>query len=185
LCIIKRLTTNPASVDLGLKRSLIVDEHIYIGDSGLTIRDQHVVDLILQMLSHPTHPRGLLALQECSGPFLAELGSKLPHHFAIIAHHGEALLFDRDLFEVVRAEAVFRVFSHEPYRGNSPFFLYSPYCTNISPYVFYSKAIDHFLVYSPEGSAVLLNASDQIVSGLQSMVDLLEESAHITEAQSQ
>ena len=47
----------------GLSRSMITDEHVYIGDSKLTIRDKHVVDLILQTISHPTHPRSILSLK--------------------------------------------------------------------------------------------------------------------------
>jgi len=61
----------------GLKGSMISDEHVFIGDSKLTLRDKHVVDLVLQMLSHPTHPRAVLSLQECNAPFLEEVLSGL------------------------------------------------------------------------------------------------------------
>jgi endonuclease/exonuclease/phosphatase family metal-dependent hydrolase len=229
----------------GLSRSLIVDEHVYIGDSKLTVRDRHVVDLILETLSHPTHPRSILSLQECSKPFLEELRSRLPSHFEMISNHGDAVLLDKRSFELVEAKEVSGIFSDTPYRtlqdikirrlndgemmrlvnvhlpgdptkpgrfefaeylnltfdpalttlamgdmnfdelgmsdamskafqNNSPFSLNSPYPTDISPYVFKSKAIDHFLVYSPKGSAVTLNAPDQIMSELAPLVALLK-----------
>lgn len=229
----------------GLSRSLIADEHVYIGNSKLTVRDRHVVDLILETLSHPTHPRSILSLQECGKPFLEELCSRLPAHLEVISNHGDAVVVDKRRFEIVEAKKVSGIFSDAPYRtlqdikirrlsdgqmmrlinvhlpgdptkpgrfefaeylnltfdpsittlamgdmnfdelgmseamtkafqGNSPFSLNSPYPTDISPYVFKSKAIDHFLVYSPNGSPVTLNAPEQIMSELAPMVALLK-----------
>lgn len=272
----------------GLSRSMIADEHVYIGDSKLTIRDRHIVDLILQMISHPTHPRSVLSLQECSKPFIEELRSRLPAHFEIIANHGEVVLLDRRRFELIEAKEGSGIFSNEPYRtlqdlsirrldngqllrivnahlpgdptkparfefarylsdtfdptlsaiamgdmnfnelemadamqqafeellpqrkeilrsgkvwqdschkwkdssldpvlkdrdcaelpvqNGSPFSLYSPYCTNISPYAFRSKAIDHFLVYSPDASPIVLHSPDQILRGLDRIASLLQ-----------
>ena len=100
----------------GLSRSMIADEHVYIGDSKLTVRDQHVADLILQTISHPTHPRSILSLQECSEPFITELRSRLPAHFEIISNHGEAVLMDRRRFELLEAKAVTGIFSDAPYK---------------------------------------------------------------------
>ncbi len=228
-----------------LSRSLIVDEHVYVRNSKLTMRDQHVVDILLQMISHPTHPRSLLSLQECSPLFIKELRSRLPLHFKIISNHGEAVLLNRHSFELVEAKEVSGIFSEMPkrtfqellirrldhgellrlvnvhlpgspakpgrfefakhladtfdpalttvamgdmnfnelemsdamaqaFQNHSPFFLYSPYCTNISPYLLKSKAIDHFLVYSPEKAPVFLNTPDQIAPGLAPMVELLQ-----------
>ena len=229
----------------GLSRSMIADEHVYIGNSKLTVRDKHVVDLILQTISHPTHPRSILSLQECGKPFIEELRSRLPAHFEMISNHGDAVLLDRRRLEVVEAKEVSGIFTDAPYRtlqditlrrldngeplrlvnvhlpgdptkpgrfefaqylantfdsslttlamgdmnfdelgmadamtqafqNNSPFSLYSPYCTDISPYVFKSKAIDHFLVYSPNQSPVVLSTPDQIMPGLAPMVALLQ-----------
>ena len=62
------------------------------------------------------------------------------------------------------------------FHNHSPFSLYSPYCTNISPYVFKSKAIDHFLVYSPNQSSVVLSTPDEIMPGLAHLVALLQGS---------
>ncbi len=229
----------------GLSRSLIADENVHIGDSKLTIRDRHVVDLILETLTHPTHPRSILSLQECGKPFLKELRSRLPAHFKVISNHGDAVIVDKRRFEIIEAKEVSGIFSEASYRtlqdiqirrldnrqmirlvnvhlpgdptkpgrfefaeylkrtfdpslttfamgdmnfdelemsdamakafqNNSPFSLNSPYPTNISPYVFKSKAIDHFLVYSPKGSSVTLNAPDQIMSELAPIVALLK-----------
>lgn len=229
----------------GLSRSMIVDEHVYIGDSKLTVRDKHIVDLIFQMISHPTMPRSILSLQECGQPFIEELRSRLPDYFEIILHHGDAVLVDRRFFEVIEQSEISGIFKDNPLRtfqditlrrlengqllrfvnlhlpgdptkptrfefaqylantfdpdlttlamgdmnfnelemsdamtqafvDNSPFDLYSPYCTNISPYVFTSKAIDHFLVYSPNQSPVILSAPEEIIPGLDSIAALLQ-----------
>jgi len=73
----------------GLKRSMIVDEHIYIQGTSLTVRDLHIVDMILQMISHATHPKSLIALQECNKAFLKELIARLPLGLEVISHKGE------------------------------------------------------------------------------------------------
>ena len=230
----------------GLSRSQIADEHVYIGNSNLTIRDQHVADLVLQMISHETHPRSLLALQECSEPFLAELRSRLPDSFEIISSYGDAILIDRRRFEILEAKEVAGIFKDTPkrsvqdiqvrridngeilrlvnvhlpgdptkpgrfefaeylnrtfhpgiamialgdmnfnelemdeamsqaFQNDSPFSIYSPYCTNISPYVMRSKAIDHFFVYSPNQPSLSVSSPDQLMPGLAPIVDLLQK----------
>lgn len=231
----------------GLSRSIIADEHVYIADSQLTIRDKHVVDLILQTIQHPTHPRSILALQECSPSFIEELRSQLPADFEIVSHEDNALLLDRRLLDVVSIAAPSDIFTNDPDRtvqnvtirllengqllrlvnahvpgdptkparfefarylaatfdptlstiamgdmnfnelemsdamnqafpDGSPFSLHSPYCTNISPVVFNSKAIDHFLVYRSDGFAVILSQPNEIMSGLEAIVGLLQKS---------
>lgn len=229
----------------GLKRSMIVDEHIYIGDSKLTVRDQHTAALVLEMISHPTHPRSILALQECSKPFLEELRSRLPSHFQILSLYGDSVLIDTKRLELIEAKKISGIFADTPtsafqelslrrldngqqirllnvhlpgdpqkparfefanylshtfdpaattiamgdmnfneiemsdamnlaFDRGSPFSLHSPYCTNISPYVFHSKAIDHFIVHAPDGSPVVLSSPDQLMKGLDPMVSLLQ-----------
>lgn len=229
----------------GLKRSMIADEHVYIGDSKLTLRDQHVATLILQMIAHPSHPKSLLSLQECSEPFLVELKSRLPSHFEIIAHDGNAIVVDRNRFEILNANAIAGVYSADPKRTfqdivvrrlesqekyrllnvhipgdpngparydftsylssthdpslttiamgdmnfnelemsdaitkafeQTPFTLYSPYCTNISvstePNPFTSKAIDHFIV--SKSANVKLHQAEEVLIGLDSTARLL------------
>lgn len=229
----------------GLSRSQIADEHVYIEGSKLTIRDKHVVDLILEAISHPTHPRSILSLQETNAPFIEELRSRLPAQFEIFICHGDALVLDKNRFEVIKNDEVLGIFADSPHRAiqdvtirrldngqhirllnvhlpgdpnqparyefaqylaktfdpslttmamgdmnfnelemadamkkgfpqNNPFSIYSPYCTNISPNLLESKAIDHFIVYSPNGSPVRLNAPEEIMSGVAETVALLE-----------
>lgn len=229
----------------GLSRSMIADEHIYLENSMLTIRDKHVANLILETILHPTHPKAILSLQECSEPFIEELRSQLPSHFEILLSHGEAFLINRQLFEVVSHKTVSGIFSNESYRtvqdvtirrldngqllrlvnahlpgdptkpgrfefagylaetfdpnlttlamgdmnfdelemadamqqafhNSSPFSLCSPYCTNISPVLFNSKAIDHFFIYSPNTSSVVASRPDEIMAGLSDTVALLQ-----------
>lgn len=56
----------------------------------------------------------------------------------------------------------------------SPFTLHSSYCTNIIPFAFTSKVIDHFLVYLPSRIQIELNSPEEVMIGLSPMVDLLE-----------
>ncbi|MBS0625668.1 MAG: hypothetical protein JSS32_06425 [Verrucomicrobia bacterium] len=227
----------------GLSRSMLAKEHVYIGNSKLTVRDQHVAELILQTINHPTHPRSILALQECSEPFLQELRSRLPDHFEVVVSHGEALLVDKRYFEIEEEKEVYGIFTDTPARtvqdvtlrrldngdtlrvvnahlpgdptkpgryefgkylaetfdpkistlalgdmnfneiemgdamrqafsSGSPFSIYSPYCTNITPFDFTTKVIDHFIVYTR--SPVAIHAPDQIMPGLSQTVDLLQ-----------
>lgn len=229
----------------GLSRSMIADEHVYIGDSKLTVRDRHVVDLILGMLEHPSHPKHLLSLQECGEPFLAELQARLPFNYSVVSHDGNAMVVDLLHFEVVEAKSVANVFSNEPERAiqdvilkskdsgeifhlvnghlpgdpskparfefvqylektfdpnittiamgdmnfnelemadalkqtfsdsSQPFSLYSPYCTNISPFAFNSKVIDHFFVHSTKNAVI--HDPNQVMIGLDSTAKLLSK----------
>ncbi len=231
----------------GLSRSMIAKEHVYIGDSNLTLRDVHIADQIMEMISHTTHPRGILSLQECSKAFIKELKSRLPEYFKVVGGHGEAILVDLRQFEIVESKKVVGIFTDAPKRSfqditlrrldngqslrlinihlpgdptkpgpfefaryladtfdpnkttiamgdmnfnelemgdamrqafpiTSPFSINSPYCTNISPNAFNSKAIDHFITYSAEGAPMRLNTPDQIMTGLDPIVSLLQPS---------
>ena len=68
----------------GLSRSQIAQEHIYIDGTKLTVRDLHVIANIQSMLDHPTHPRSVIALQECSEAFIEELRQQLSPHYGIV-----------------------------------------------------------------------------------------------------
>ncbi|MBP9841902.1 MAG: hypothetical protein KBC64_05700 [Simkaniaceae bacterium] len=60
-------------------------------------------------------------------------------------------------------------------RATSPYSMVSPYCTNISPYVFHSKAIDHFFIYNPEGKQARADMDPQdIMSELAPVHALLQ-----------
>ena len=229
----------------GLSHSMIADEHVYIENSKLTIRDRHVVDLILGMLQHPSHPKHILSLQECSEPFLEELKSRLPSHFTVLSEGENAIVIDQSRFEILDAKAVANIFSNQPERtiqdvtlrrknsdetfrlvnvhipgdpskparfeftqylaktfdpnltaiamgdmnfnelemadaiqqdfpnSTQPFSIYSPYCTNVSPYTFYSKAIDHFIIHS--ATKPILLSPNQVMIGLSPIANLLNE----------
>lgn len=234
----------------GLSHSLIAEEHCFV-EKGLTLRDRHVIELVLQMLDHPTHPRALLALQECSPAFIEALSRALPSHFGEISHGELLLLFDRSLFVPLHVTEAKRVFSEADYKvvqdvtlrqvgteeslrlinahlpgnpigparwefahylaehfdpalptiamgdmnfnegemseamdqafGCSPFELYSPYCTNVNPGTFTSKAIDHFFVY---GESATPDRPEEVLPGLEATLTLLEVPQYIQPAAS-
>ncbi len=237
--------------DQGLARSLIAQEHIFIGDSKLTVRDMHNIDLILEMLSHPTHARSVLALQECSTPFLEELQKRLPEPMQIVLDSDRlkrdqnVVLYDTRILQLREQKSVTGVFSEQPerpfqdllfdrldtneplrilnghlpgnpegfardefadylaktesadiatiamgdmnfnelemedalrkaYPGKAPSYtVFSPYCTNIGPYVCISKAIDHFLVKLPASSNFKINTPEEVLAGLSEITQLL------------
>ncbi len=228
----------------GLQKSMLVDEHVYVGKTKLTIRDQHIVRLILEMIHHETHPRSLIALQECGEPFLDELAAHIPSTFSIIAKNGNAVLVDTSRFAIELEEAL-PIFADEKKRtvqnlllkdrdthlllrlvnvhipgdparpgkeeftnylansfdptmttialgdmnfneiemqdaliqsfnGINSFTLYTPYCTNIAPETYYSKAIDHFIVHTASNELeTTLNTPDQVLQTLETTADLL------------
>jgi endonuclease/exonuclease/phosphatase family metal-dependent hydrolase len=225
----------------GLKRSMVGDENRAVDSSGLTVRDQHVVTLILEMLQHPTHPKHLLALQECGDPFLKELTQRLPSRFTLLSIDGNGVVVDQDHFEILDSTRITHIFSDEPKRSfqqltlqrkdskekvriinahlpgdplkparfefarylaqidnpdlltismgdmnfnetemrdalnqaftRRPPTIYSPYRTNISPYTYNSKAIDHFIVRTR--NQVHLHSPEQVMPGLSSTAALL------------
>lgn len=96
----------------GLGRSLIMEEHRRAAiDDGHSQREEHVIQQILSMIDHPTHPRSLLALQECGPLFLGELKDRLPKRFAISysasidARDQNVILYDKTRFTLVRQES--------------------------------------------------------------------------------
>lgn len=99
----------------GLQKSMLADEHTYIGKTKLTIRDQHVIDNVLEMLTHTTHPRSILSLQECGLPFLDELKAKLPTHFSSVAKGGCCVIIDASRFDLIHEEFL-NIFLDEPKR---------------------------------------------------------------------
>lgn len=230
----------------GLKHSLIGEEHIYIEGSKLTLRDEHVTRLIIEMLKHPTHPKSLVALQECNAAFISQLSEKLPLQFALVASDEYALIYDKTKFQIIDNQYHSDIFSDEPQRfvqvvvlqaghqklkiinahlpGNplkparfefakflaksldetmptlalgdmnfnecemrgalflsfgekAPFeHFVPPYCTNISPFKFHSKIIDHFFLYAIKD--VKVNQPDEVLIGLQATASLLSPEAN-------
>ena len=97
----------------GLKRSLIVQEHTHLENSKLTLRDTSVANTICSMMEHPTHPKSIVTLQECSQALLLHLSEIIPTNFTILAHDCNATIFNHDHLALVEAHAVTGIFSHE------------------------------------------------------------------------
>ncbi len=232
----------------GLARSVICDEHIYIENSDLTVRDKHTARLVVEMALNTKSGEDIIALQECNSAFITELKSQLPDHYRIIQSHGEALVLNMNVFDVVFAKTVEGIFSEnrkksvqsatlqnrnsgeilhiinahlpgdplKPARFEFAEYLvklqllhsqeviiamgdmnfnelemkdsfikanseswqqFSPYCTNISPYTFISKDIDHFFVFDKANRMIHLQTNPkQIMSELQDVHALLQGS---------
>ncbi len=230
----------------GLARSIIGDEHIYIDNSELTVRDKHTARLVVEMALYTKSGKDLIALQECNDAFINELKSQLPDHFHIIQSYGEALVLNMNIFDVVDFKSVEGIFSEnrkksiqstalriknsgeilhivnahlpgdplKPARFEFAEYLvkfqqnhdqeviiamgdmnfnelemkqsfenanaelwqqFSPYCTNISPYTFVSKDIDHFFVFDTTYRPIQLETSPkQIMCELQEVHALLQ-----------
>jgi|LakMenEpi03Aug12_release.lakeMendotaPanAssembly.Ray.scaffolds.fasta_scaffold26755_5 hypothetical protein len=74
----------------GLRDSLILNTHVPLSEkSALTVREDMVIEYIMKMLMHSTHPRSVLALQEVGGPLFRELSLQLPDCMRIIPEHGD------------------------------------------------------------------------------------------------
>ncbi len=106
----------------GLSRSLIMQEHIYIDGTGLTIRDLHVIENIKSMLTHPTHPRSVISLQECSQAFIEELQKQLPEEYGIVLSSETPLkdqniaIYDKRVLELDSFQIQKNIFSLQPDR---------------------------------------------------------------------
>lgn len=229
----------------GLSHSMITDLHVYIDDTKLTVRDQVIVSLITDKISDRGHSCSVMSLQECGRPFLKELQARLPKHWELISHGGQAVLIDQTKVQKVSARAIAGVFKAQPKRSfqevvvrrvdngdlirlfnahlpgdpqgparyeftqylaktfdpdlatiamgdmnfneyemadaldkafdsKLSYALYSPYCTNIGPVVFESKAIDHFMVHTPKAAVIEISKPEEVLPGVDDMVRLLK-----------
>lgn len=230
----------------GLSRSMLAQENVLLPNSTLTLREKHTVDQVLEMISHPTQPRSLIALQECGTSFLDNLESRLPPHFKMIlqdekgAKDQNVVLYDTRVF-ALEASQTPRIFSEDKrgfqeltfmrldqgtrlriYNAHLPgdpagpgrfefgayiaesqkdgipsiamgdmnfnelemeealrkmapgsYELLTPYCTNISPNSFVSKAIDHFILLNAESKGQI-SRPEELLIGLEQTVGLLE-----------
>ncbi|MBS0605050.1 MAG: hypothetical protein JSS60_08480 [Verrucomicrobia bacterium] len=108
----------------GLSRSQIAQEHIYIDGTRLTVRDLHVIEMIKSMLAHPTHPRSVVSLQECSPAFIEELQRQLPEEYGVILSSESAakdqniVIYDKRVldYDPARSRIDSGVFSIQPER---------------------------------------------------------------------
>lgn len=81
-----------------------------------TVRDHSVAVIVAQMISHPTHPKSVIALQECSQEFIDTLKHFLPSHFMYVASISKkgnmnVLLFNNQSFEYVNSDSSFNFLS--------------------------------------------------------------------------
>ena len=67
--------------DQGLAGSLITQEDIRIDESQLSIREQHVINELIEMTDKEMH---VICLQECSELFIQNLKVQLPKHMKIV-----------------------------------------------------------------------------------------------------
>lgn len=91
--------------------SLLRDNVPAIGYKPLTLRELMVCQDVLEMLSHPTHPRSLVALQETHPDVQKFLQKTIPSHFQILTPPGQPLsqdlfIYDTDRFDFVSKDAV-------------------------------------------------------------------------------
>ncbi len=90
----------------GLKESLIVSANLPMEDNGpLTLRENLIIDQVLEMIHHPTHPRSLISLQEVDLVFFEELNKKLPANMICVTTFpndladGDIFIYDSTIFE--------------------------------------------------------------------------------------
>lgn len=99
----------------GLSNSLLTQEDIIIKENGLTLRDQHVISSILEMINHESNPKSVLSLQECGEPFLQELQALLPENFKILLSSNSAInqdiiIYDQTKFNLLEKNIDFNAY---------------------------------------------------------------------------
>ncbi|NGX43085.1 MAG: hypothetical protein K940chlam7_01376 [Chlamydiae bacterium] len=92
----------------GLRESLIVSTNIPTEENKtLTVRENLIVDQILEMIDHPKHPRSLIAIQETGLDLFEELKKRLPKHMITVTAYpgglgcGDIFIYDSTIFEWV------------------------------------------------------------------------------------
>lgn len=106
----------------GLVGSTITLEDKALGVDGFTIREQHVIDLILEMLKDPNNSHNVIALQECGQTFLNHLNQSLPAHIQLIytdetAKDQSVFLYDTSRFDCTEVTIKKGIFSDRPERA--------------------------------------------------------------------
>lgn len=96
----------------GLKNSAILTDDVRITeDETLTVREGIVGEMVLEMITHPTHPRSLIALQETHVDVLAFITAKLPPSWDLLTppdqpNSQDLFLYNTDIFEFIDLDAV-------------------------------------------------------------------------------
>jgi len=100
----------------GLNGSLIDTAHNEPSDfEGVTKREAILVEEIQKMLNHNTHPRSLIALQECGPAFLGHLSKKIGSDFKIVycspdlksygAYNQNVVIYNSKVIEYIEEES--------------------------------------------------------------------------------
>jgi thioredoxin reductase (NADPH) len=103
----------------GLGHSILIEEDTPIHPDGFTLREQHVIDALLQMIHSSKH---LLCLQECSERFIQELKKQLPPSIKLLRSSEEptknqnVILYDEQKFQCIEKTLHTDAFLSEPGR---------------------------------------------------------------------
>lgn len=96
----------------GLRDSSILTENVAVSPNHtLTRREMATVEIVLQMIKHPTHPRSLIALEEVHPDVFKSLKQKLPQGWVIIpppdqSNSEDFFIYDSSKFEFINSQAV-------------------------------------------------------------------------------
>jgi len=89
----------------GLLKSAIMRDNVPLSEtSPLTVREEKIIRQIVEMATHPTHPRSVIALQETNPDVFEELQQRLPKSYVyadLSSSHGDVFFFDNAAFEMV------------------------------------------------------------------------------------
>jgi hypothetical protein len=96
----------------GLKNSSILKDNLPLhSKTTLTAREEKICSQIFEMISHPTHPRALIALQESSEEILNYLTAYLPEKWVIITppdqpFSEDVFIYDSSVFDYLDHSAI-------------------------------------------------------------------------------
>lgn len=96
----------------GLRESLIMSENYSVSkNSSLTSREMISINIIDEMIHHPTHPRSMIALEEAHKDVVQYLNTHLPKNWVLVNPPGQSnsqdiFLYDSNVFELVQLDAV-------------------------------------------------------------------------------
>lgn len=105
--------------DQGLGRSALTKEDIPVKENGFTLREQHVLDALLEMIQSS---KQIICLQECSERFIQELKNQLPPSMKILCssdnpvRNQNIVLYDEKLFGFVEKNLHRDAFPSDPGR---------------------------------------------------------------------
>ncbi len=101
----------------GLRDSAILTDNIPVNDhETITLRELMIGQQILEMVTHSTHPRSLIALEETHQDVVDFLKTRLPASWTIATPQDQSIsqdifLYDKEIFDLVDNDAV--LYTHE------------------------------------------------------------------------